>query len=192
MERKNRLVVGLGNPGDGYADTYHNVGFIALDVLSARFSASDYRVEANALSADTVTAKGDRIIFIKPQTFMNLSGDAVLRFSRYYKIDPSDILVIYDDIDIKKGTVRARLNGSAGTHNGMRDIVAKLGSTDLARVRIGTGFKPNYMDLASYVLSHIPSAERDVINRAAAAAADFAEQWISGVKWETLTVDVTE
>ncbi len=192
MERKNRLVVGLGNPGDGYADTYHNVGFIALDVLSARFSASDYRVEANALSADTVTEKGDRVIFIKPQTFMNLSGDAVVRFSRYYKIDPSDILVIYDDIDIKKGAVRARLNGSAGTHNGMRDIVAKLGSTDFARVRIGTGFKPNYMDLASYVLSHIPSTERDVINKAAAAAADLAKDWILGVKWETLTVDVTD
>ncbi|MCX4314324.1 MAG: aminoacyl-tRNA hydrolase, partial [Clostridia bacterium] len=133
-----KLVVGLGNPGNEYKDTYHNVGFIALDRLASRLVAPDFAFDkkSDSLLSDVVVC-GEKVLLCKPQTFMNLSGDAVSRLSRYYKIAPRDILVMYDDIDIAIGTVRARESGSAGTHNGMRDIVGKLGSTDFARVRIG-------------------------------------------------------
>lgn len=184
-----KLIVGLGNTGDSYADTYHNVGFIALDLIAERLNAPAFSRKHNAEISDAVLS-GEKLILIKPTTFMNLSGDAVSYFSRYYKIAPRDILVLYDDIDIKKGIVRARPNGSAGTHNGMRDIVNKLGSTDFARVRIGTGLKPEFMDLAHYVMTHIPAAEKPLLGKAFAAAADFALDWAEDRPWQTLTVNV--
>lgn len=186
-----KLIVGLGNPGDDYRDTYHNMGFIAADLFASRFCAPDFRLDkkSNAYLSE-VLLFGDRTIICKPNTYMNLSGDAVGYLSRYYKIAPKDILVIYDDIDIKKGTVRARLSGSAGTHNGMRDIVAKLGDEGFARVRVGTGFKPNYMALADYVLSHFHKTEAELLRRAIAAACDFAEEWIRGEEWRDCTVTV--
>ena len=184
-----KLVVGLGNPGDRYVGTYHNVGFIAIDILANRLGAPDYIEKDDALLCDT-RVKGDKVILCKPLTFMNLSGDAVSRISRYYKIDPKDIIVIYDDIDIKKGTVRVRENGSAGTHNGMRDIVEKLGSTDFPRVRIGIGLKPSFMDLADYVLSHIQPFEKPIILKAADKACDFVIDRLNGVPWQDKTVTV--
>lgn len=186
-----KLVVGLGNPGGDYRDTYHNIGFIALDILVARFRAPCFTFDkkSNAELSD-VSPFGEKVILCKPQTYMNLSGDAVSALARYYKIAPKDILVIYDDVDIAKGAVRARECGSAGTHNGMRDIVQKLGSTEFARVRIGTGYKPDYMGLADYVLSHMTSAEKPLLERACAAACDFAESRIKGETWRELTVTV--
>lgn len=186
-----KLVAGLGNPGNEYADTYHNVGFKALDLLASRFCAPDFRLDkkSNAyLSEQSIF--GHKTVLCKPNTYMNLSGDAISYLARYYKIPPRDILVVYDDIDIKKGTVRARLDGSAGTHNGMRDIVAKLGSTDFARVRVGTGLKPNFMALADYVLSRIPAFERDTVSGSISLACDFVEEWLSGKEWQALTVSV--
>ncbi len=184
-----KAIVGLGNPGDGYRDTYHNMGFMALDSLCERLNARAFSEEKFALVTDVYM--GEKVFLIKPLTYMNLSGDAVAYYARYYKIDSRDILVIYDDIDIKKGIVRARDGGSAGTHNGMRDLVAKLGTSEFPRVRIGTGFKPNYMNLADYVLSHVPAAERPTIDRAVSAACDYAEDFIAGKAWNTLTKDVT-
>ncbi len=185
-----KLIVGLGNPGTGYADTYHNVGFIAVDAIAARLSAGDFCLKQNALVTD-VRVNDEKILIAKPQTYMNLSGDAVAYLSRYYKIAVCDILILYDDIDIKKGTVRARPNGSAGTHNGLRDIVAKLGSTDFPRIRIGTGFKPDFMDLADYVLSHIQAFERPLILKSIDAACDMAIDFINGKPWQDMTVRVT-
>ena len=184
-----KLIVGLGNVGENYADTYHNVGFMALDIIAERLNAPAFSVKNNAYISDA-SVSGEKVFLIKPTTFMNKSGDAVCYFSRYYKIEPKDILVLYDDIDIGKGAVRARLSGSAGTHNGMRDIVAKLGSTDFARVRIGTGPKPAFMDLIHYVMVHIPAVERPLLDKAFAAAADFALEWAAGKEWQTLTVNV--
>ncbi len=184
-----KLVVGLGNPGDGYADTYHNIGFIALDILAERLGAPTFSEKDDALISD-VRIGGDKVILCKPLTFMNLSGNAVSRLARYYKIAPSDITVIYDDIDIKKGTVRVRENGSAGTHNGMRDIVTKLGSTEFPRVRIGTGLKPNFMDLADYVLSHIQAFEKPLLLKAADKACDFVIDRLNGKQWQDKTVTV--
>ncbi len=184
-----KLVAGLGNPGRDYAGTYHNIGFDALDALAARFCAPDFSESKKALVSD-VSLSGEKVFFVKPLTYMNLSGDAIGALARYYKIEPKDILVFYDDIDIAVGTVRARENGSAGTHNGMRDIVAKLGSTDFARVRIGTGPKPNYMNLADYVLSHYSAAVGKSLAAAVKVACDFAEAWLSGETWQDKTVVV--
>ncbi len=184
-----KLVFGLGNIGAAYADTYHNVGFFAVDRLAERIGAPAFSVKKNAEVADCVYA-GGRVMLLKPTTYMNLSGDAVGYFSRYYKVEPKDILVIYDDIDIKKGVVRARPNGSAGTHNGMRDIVLKLGSQDFPRVRIGTGIRPPYMDLKDYVMMKMPQQERELMTASADAACDFAEAWLRGEPWQDMTVTV--
>ncbi len=185
-----KLVVGLGNPGGAYSDTYHNVGFIALDLLAARFRVPSFDFDKKS-NSDTVSisTRGQSVLLCKPRTFMNLSGDAVSKLARYYKIAPEDILVVYDDIDIEKGSVRARLSGSAGTHNGMRDIVSKLGSEAFARVRIGTGVKPPYMGLADYVLSHM-GEHMPLIEKACSAACDMVAAWIYGEQWSSLTVSV--
>lgn len=185
-----KLVAGLGNPGRDYSGTYHNVGFDAVDVLAARFSAPDFceQKKHNALCSD-ISVGGEKVLLVKPLTYMNLSGDAISSLARYYKIEPQGVLVFYDDIDIHKGVVRARENGSAGTHNGMRDIVLKLGP-DFARVRIGTGPKPNYMNLADYVLSHYGEVEKKIFALAFKAACDFAESWLRGETWQDKTISV--
>ncbi len=189
-----KIVAGLGNPGRDYAGTYHNVGFDALDSLAAHFCAPEFSQSGvgrkfEALVSETTAPCGD-ILFVKPLTYMNLSGNAIAGIARYYKVEPRDILVFYDDIDLHKGTVRARMQGSAGTHNGMRDIVAKLGSTDFARIRIGTGPKPNYMNLADYVLSHYGETERAVFTAAFDATTALAEKWLNGETWQDMTVTV--
>ena len=188
-----KLVVGLGNPGNDYRDTHHNIGFNAVDLLASRFCMPDFVLDkkSNAFLTDSILF-GQKTFLCKPNTYMNLSGDAVRFLADYYKIAPHDILVVYDDIDIAKGTVRARYGGSGGTHNGMRDIIAKLGSTDFARVRIGIGFKPNYMLLADYVLSKLRSDEKPIMDLACGAACDFAEQWLGGKQWQELTVTVNK
>ncbi|MDE7406708.1 MAG: aminoacyl-tRNA hydrolase [Clostridiales bacterium] len=186
-----KLVVGLGNPSNDYSGTYHNIGFMAVDKVAALFRAPDFALDkkSNAYISDC-NISGQKVLLVEPNTYMNLSGDAVSFLARYYKIEPKDVLVMYDDIDMPKGTVRARLSGSAGTHNGMRDIVAKLGSTDFARVRIGIGPKPNYMGLADYVLSKIPAAFNSVMEKALCAAAEFAGDWLAGKPWQDLTKTV--
>lgn len=186
-----KLVVGLGNPSNDYSGTYHNIGFMAADKVAVLFRAPDFALDkkSNAYISDCNIC-GQKVLLVKPNTYMNLSGDAVGFIARYYKIEPKDILVMYDDIDMPKGTVRARASGSAGTHNGMRDIVAKLGSTDFARVRIGIGPKPNYMALADYVLSKIPAAFNTVMEKSVGAAAEFAGDWIEGKPWQDLTKTV--
>ena len=186
-----KLIVGLGNPGSDYVGTYHNVGFATVDKLSSRFNAPDFALDkkSNAYLAEHVLF-GQKTIFCKPNTYMNLSGNAVSYLARYYKIEPQDVLVIFDDVDIEKGTVRARLGGSAGTHNGMRDIVGKLNSTEFPRVRIGIGMRPNYMSLADYVLSRIPAEWNEVMNKAYSLASDYAEEWLAGKVWQDLTKKV--
>ncbi|MDE5593442.1 MAG: aminoacyl-tRNA hydrolase [Clostridiales bacterium] len=186
-----KLIVGLGNPSNDYSGTYHNIGFMAADKVAASLRAPDFALDkkSNAYISD-LNIYGQKVLLVKPNTYMNLSGDAVGFLARYYKIEPKDILVIYDDIDMSKGVVRARLSGSAGTHNGMRDIVAKLNSTDFARVRVGIGPKPNYMGLADYVLSKINSAFNGVMDEACGLAADFADDWIAGKPWQDLTKTV--
>lgn len=186
-----KLVVGLGNPEGSYRETYHNLGFDAINILAERFFAPDFRLDkkSNALLSE-VDRGGNKVVLCKPQTYMNNSGDAVGALVRYYKLRSADIIVLYDDIDIAKGVVRGRLSGSAGTHNGMRDVTEKLGFSDFARVRIGTGFKPDYMTLTDYVLAHIPQSERAALVSACGLACDMVEDWLDGREWQCLTLNV--
>lgn len=149
-----RLIFGLGNPGPDYADTLHNVGFKAVDIIAREQGLA----ERNRRNARVFDLKEHNALLIKPQTFMNLSGKCVLDFAHFYKAAPQDIIVIYDDIDLPLGSVRVRGAGGAGTHNGMRDIIKHIATEDFPRVRVGIGPKPEKWDLVDYVLS-VPKGE---------------------------------
>ncbi len=153
------LIVGLGNPGERYARTRHNIGFEAIDTLARRHGLEFRGKRANSLIAEGQIA-GQRVALAKPQTFMNLSGQAVSSLRNWYKIDPArELLVVYDDLDLPFGKLRLRERGSAGTHNGMRSIVAQLGSSDFPRLRVGIDQPPGKMDAAAYVLSRFRKEE---------------------------------
>ena len=157
------LIVGLGNPGQQYAHTRHNAGFDALAVVADRLNVSITRKKEDALIGECYIG-GQKTLLCMPQTFMNLSGNAVSALMNYFRIPLENLLVIYDDIDLPPGTVRIRKNGSAGTHNGMRSIVEQLGSEQFARVRIGVGDRPAGADLAAWVLGHVADAqERELL-----------------------------
>ena len=168
-----RIIVGLGNPGKEYEKTRHNVGFRAIDELSKLLDVNVSKNKFDALIGET-NKDGEKIILMKPQTYMNLSGNSVVQALDFYKIEPSDILVIYDDIDVEIGKIRIREFGSAGTHNGMKSIVNMLATEEFPRIRIGTD-KPKFkMDLANYVLTPLSKEEDEIvqigINNAAKAA----------------------
>lgn len=153
------LVVGLGNPGAEYARTRHNAGFLALDALAKSMGTSVDRARFKALVGEGVLAEA-RVLLMKPQTYMNLSGDAVREAAAFYHIDPDHVIVIYDDVTLDVGRLRVRGKGSDGGHNGMKSIIAQLGSNEFARVRIGVGKKPHpSYDLADWVLSAFTAEE---------------------------------
>ncbi len=166
-----KIIVGLGNPGEEYDRTFHNLGWITLDVLAGKLNVKIGEKTCDSL-VGVKSVKGERIVLAKPLTYMNLSGTAVKQLLLRYKAAPSDIIVVYDDIDIPVGSYRYRTKGSAGTHNGMRDIIAKLGTEEFERIRIGTGPAPEDAPLASYVLSSIPDNVRMLIAPAVKEAAD--------------------
>ena len=155
------IIVGLGNIGDVYRHTYHNMGFLAVEALAKRLNAEFTKKECDSISAHT-NFGNKRIVLAKPQTFMNRSGSAAIKLLKYYKCGEDSLIVLYDDIDIAKGEIRYRESGSSGTHNGMRDIVYYLGE-NFKRVRIGIGRPEGGRDLANYVLSVVPQSERDLI-----------------------------
>lgn len=148
-----KLIVGLGNPGTVYDGTYHNLGFMAVTRLADEKGIVLDKAKFNGLYGQGII-KDEKVILLKPLTYMNLSGQAVKAFADYYKILPEDIIVFCDDIDIAKGTTRYREKGSAGTHNGLKNIIYRLGSQDFKRIRIGAG-NDKTMDLKDYVLSKI-------------------------------------
>ena len=148
------IIFGLGNVGNEYANTYHNAGFIFLDQFADKFGFKFTKTKYNGMVAEG-NILGEKVMLVKPTTLMNLSGKCVGEYVRKFKVDLSNILVVYDDIDIACGTYRLRKSGSAGTHNGMRNIISELNSENFARLRIGIGFKPEFMGLANYVLSRI-------------------------------------
>ncbi len=160
-----------GNPGEQYEHTRHNVGFAAIDMLAEKLQIEVNKNKFKGTVGEGIY-QGKKIILLKPQTFMNASGESVVEIVNFYKIPLSDLLVIYDDIDIDIGKIRIRPEGSSGTHNGMRNISDILGSHDFPRIRIGTG-KPNEnQDLADYVLSNFPQEEQLEVNKAIEMAAD--------------------
>jgi len=153
-----KIIVGLGNVGDKYAHTYHNLGFLAVEAIAKRLGVQFTKKGCDA-SLAFAELGGQKIILAKPTTFMNRSGTAVQKLLHYYKCNSEDLLVIYDDIDIEKFTIRFKQAGSSGTHNGMRDIVYFVGE-DFKRIKIGAGRPQEGRDLANYVLSTIPTQER--------------------------------
>ena len=172
------LIAGLGNPGLSYKKTRHNAGFQALDVLAARHGV---RVKTKGFSA--LYGEGrigtERVILMKPQTYMNLSGDAVQSLMHFYKLAPDRLIVLYDDIDLPIGSLRIRANGSAGSHNGMRSVISCVGSEAFARIRIGVG-KDESILLRDYVLKRPSKAEQQALNEVFEHAADAAELIVAG------------
>jgi len=171
------LIVGLGNPGAKYAHTRHNVGFDVLDALSRKLNVSISRERDNALIGECFVG-GQKVILAMPQTYMNLSGEAVMPLASYFKIPPENLLVVYDDIDLPQGHIRIRKNGSAGTHNGMRSIVGLLGYENFPRLRVGVGQKREGYELADWVLGHYIGEEQEVADKAFALAADAIVDYI--------------
>ena len=157
------IIVGLGNPTLQYAGTRHNAGFDVIDVLADKYNISvDSR--KNRAFAGMGMIKGQKVILAKPQTYMNLSGESVRGFVEYYKVMKEDeLLVVYDDVSLDMGQLRIRKKGSAGGHNGIKNIIANLGTEVFPRIKVGVGEKPKGYDLADYVLGHFSKAERKVM-----------------------------
>lgn len=155
-----KIIVGLGNPEKKYEQTYHNIGFVCVDKLANMLGAKFTKNDCNGQIAECYFHR-EKILLVKPQTYMNLSGNCVEALKRKFKIDNKDIFIILDDIDLDKGKFRFRENGSGGTHNGLRHIVAKLGQ-DVNRLRIGIG-RDERLDLADYVLSRISQENMKII-----------------------------
>lgn len=168
------LVVGLGNPGKDYEATRHNIGFKAIDYIADRLNVPLNKIGFKAVYGVT-SIQGEKVIIAKPQTYMNLSGECVVDFYNYYKIDLNNIIIIYDDIDLSVGDIRIRAKGSAGTHNGMKSIIYQLQSEQFPRVRIGVSPPPKEWDLKDYVLSKFTDEEKDNINDAIKQAAEAVE-----------------
>ena len=159
------IIAGLGNPGREYEGSRHNVGFMTLDALADRYHI-DVRDKAHKALIGKGVMEGNRVILLKPQTYMNLSGESVRSVLDYYKAEPEDFIVIYDDISLEPGQLRIRKKGSAGGHNGIKNIIAHLGTQEFKRIRIGVGEKPPRMDLADYVLGHFPKEEKEAMEQA--------------------------
>ena len=168
------LIVGLGNPGKQYANTRHNCGFRAIDILAEKLRCKVDKGKFQGLYGQT-TVDGKKLFLLKPQTFMNLSGRSVLQLSSYYNIPPQRIIVMFDDISLEPGRLRIRADGSAGGHNGIKSIISELGSQDFPRVKIGVGAKPHAeQDLADWVLSSFSASEEKSLKAALEQAADAA------------------
>ena len=172
------VVAGLGNPGDKYVNTKHNVGFAAIELLAERHDVKLNKVKFKGLWGEGKIA-GRKVILIKPQTFMNLSGESIKAISDWYKIPQERIIVVFDDIDISIGEVRIKRNGSAGTHNGMKSVIYKLGKDNFPRVKIGVGPKPEGWNLADYVLSKFTPKELETIEKSVERAALAVEEMIA-------------
>ena len=176
------LIIGLGNPGNEYASTRHNAGFMAADMLGAHFDAKFVpwaRAKADYFKTEF---NGHTFYALKPMEYMNLSGRSAAAFANFYKIPPQNILVIFDDMSLPLGAVRMRAGGSAGGHNGMAHIIEQFGAQDIARLRIGIGPRPAFFEGRDFVLSKFNAAEKPLLKaaleRAKTAALDFAQSGI--------------
>lgn len=172
-----KLIVGLGNPGPEYARTRHNVGFLCLAELTERHGLRFARGRRHAEEASGAI-DGRRVVLARPLTYMNESGRAVAALVAYYAVAPPDLLVVYDDLDLPFGQLRLRAAGSAGGHNGLRSIIAHLHRQEIPRLRIGIGRPPPPLPPERYVLTPFAPAERALLPRVLAAAADAAECWL--------------
>ena len=174
-----RIIVGLGNPGHEYERTRHNMGFLAMDRLSEKLGISLTSRGFEGLFG-TGMAGSEKVMLIKPQTFMNNSGQCVGEALRYYHLDPAEVMVMYDDIDLPLGRLRLRMSGSAGTHNGMRSVVAHLDSQNFPRLRVGVGKPADAQELVNHVLDVPGKAEWERLNPALDATAEVVQLWLRG------------
>ena len=173
-----KIIVGLGNPGIKYAGTRHNTGFAALTQLADRYDIALNKKECKSITGHGVI-EGEKVVLAMPQTYMNLSGEAVQPLLSFYKCPPADLIVMYDDVELDVGKIRIRGKGSAGGHNGMKSIISCLGSEDFARVRVGVGRKPEGWDLADHVLGRFAREDLPVMREACEKAGDAARMIIS-------------
>lgn len=177
------IIAGLGNPGRKYVGTRHNMGFEALDAVAAKYRIDIKKAKFNAIYGEG-SIEGEKVVLVKPQTFMNLSGEAIREFKSWYKVEDSQIIIIYDDVSLPVGKMRIRAKGSAGGHNGMKSIIYQLGSEDFPRIKIGVGSpqNPDY-DLADYVLGKFSKAEVKELVQMAINTADAVGEIIkSGIE----------
>jgi len=173
-----KLIVGLGNPGPRYAGTRHNVGFDAVDLLARRHGAA-WEAAPRGIEALIARWRAEDTVLAKPLTFMNLSGSAIVGLLQFYKIEPADLLVLVDEVQLETGRIRIRPSGSAGGHNGLKSVIGSLGLDAFPRLRIGVGRGDNRRDLADHVLAKFEPDERSVIEDAVVRAADASEAFIA-------------
>ena len=171
------LIVGLGNPESEYARTRHNMGFDVINKIAKKYDIEVNKTKFKALYG-TGMINGEKVILVKPQTYMNLSGEAVQEFVNFYKVAEKDILVIYDDMDTEAGKIRIRRSGGPGTHNGMKSVVSSLNSENFMRIRVGIG-KPIFKEaMINYVIGHVPDEEFEVLQKGVNIASDAVEEVI--------------
>ena len=169
------IIAGLGNPTQQYDHTRHNIGFDTITYLADRYHITMNTKKFQAICG-TGVIEGQKVLLLKPQTYMNLSGNSIGEAVNFYKRDPAtEVIVIYDDIALEPGYIRVRKKGSAGGHNGIKDIIAHLGTQEFQRIRVGVGEKPKDYDLAAYVLGHFAAEDRKKVEEAIAQAADAVE-----------------
>lgn len=167
-----KLIVGLGNPGSKYELTRHNIGFLVVDQLADQFAEGSFKSKGKALITEAKIG-AEKVLLVKPQTFMNLSGQGIVPLANFYKIAPTDIVVIYDDLDLDVGQIRLRPKGGSGGHNGIKSLIQLLGTENFPRLKIGIGRPPEGWQTADYVLSRFTDEEwsliKEVISKGAAA-----------------------
>ena len=182
MTENTFLIVGLGNPGREYKDNRHNVGFMLVDRLAVRLNAHMSRLQAKALVV-SVNYEDKKLILAKPQTYMNLSGQAIQGLARFYKLPLENVIVAHDDLDLPFGTIRIRPGGGPGGQRGVASTIERLGSKDFRRLRLGIGRPPGRMDPAAYVLQDFPKADlpllSEILDRAADAALTFVTEGLN-------------
>ncbi|RYG72692.1 aminoacyl-tRNA hydrolase [Lentibacillus lipolyticus] len=172
-----KCIAGLGNPGKKFDGTRHNAGFMVIDELLQR---NGWKAKKDKFSGESVVemVNGEKVILLKPQTFMNLSGESVRPLTDYYNIDAEDVLVIYDDLDLPPGKIRLREKGGHGGHNGIRSIIDHLGTKEFKRLRFGIGRPTNAMPVVDYVLHPFAKSEKHDIEESIKMAADACEAWM--------------
>lgn len=165
------LIIGLGNPEPEYAYTRHNMGFDVINKIAKEYEIEISRNKFDGLYGQGII-EGEKVILLKPQTYMNLSGESIREIVKFYKIKKEEIIVIYDDIDIEPGIIKLRKKGGPGTHNGMKSVVNCLNTEEFIRVRVGVGKPKNNQDLISYVIGYIPKEDIELLDKATTIAKD--------------------
>lgn len=173
-----KIIIGLGNPGMKYAGTRHNIGFDTVTALADKYNIKINNKKFNGLIGDGFIG-GEKVLLVQPQTYMNLSGECVGQIADFFKIEPENLIVICDDINLDTGRLRIRAKGSAGGHNGLKNIIAHLGTEAFPRIRVGVGEKTEGWDLADYVLARFSKDDEPVMREAIKNAVGAVETWIS-------------